>query len=162
MRVTKRQLRRIIRESLNEYAASGAPTTRSPEVETDDDPAPKGYSPILDMDNVADMRAALANRPAADPEQVLRALQRHYNRGVHPSQRRGMPFGGMGVGSVMDALGIDDVWDEEEEALQKVVSDGDYQTIEEFAVLVADWRTKKSRGLHLTDEGQAKQMARWR
>jgi len=97
MRVTKRQLRRIIRESLNEYAASGAPTTRSPEVETAAEPS---YSPILDMDNVADMQAALANRPAADPEQVLRALQRHYNRGVHPSQRRGMPFGGMGVGGL--------------------------------------------------------------
>jgi hypothetical protein len=147
MKITKRQLRRIIRESLNEYATADKP---------------KGYSPILDMDNVADMQAALANRPAADPEQVLRALQHHYNRGVHPSQRRGMPFGGMGVGRVMDALMIDDVWDEEEEALQKVVSDGNYQTIEEFAVLVADWFTKKRRGLHLTDEGQAKQKAKWR
>ena len=46
--------------------------------------------------------------------------------------------------------------------LQKVVSDGNYQTIEEFAVLVADWFTKKRRGLHLTDEGQAKEMAKWR
>jgi len=146
MKITKRQLRRIIRESLNEYATADEP---------------KGYSPILDMDNVADMQAALANRPATDPEQVLKALKRHYNRGVHPSQRRGMPFV-MGIGGVLNALGIDDIWDEEKEALQKIVSDGDYQTIEEFAVLVADWDTKKSRGLHLTDEGQAKQMARWR
>lgn len=149
MKITKRQLRRIIRKSLNEYATADKP---------------KGYSPTLDMDNVADMQAALANRPAADPEKVLISLKHWRDRGsgVHPSQRRGMPFGGMGVGAVMDALGLDDVWNEEEEALQKVVSDGDYQTIEEFAALVADWFTKKRRGLHLTDEGQAKEMAKWR
>ena len=147
MKVTKRQLRRIIKEAVRSQGVTAAEPS---------------YSPILDMDNVADMQAALANRPAADPEQVLRALQHHQNRGVDPSQRRGMPFGGMGTGGVMDALGMDDVWEEEVEALQKVVSDGDYQTIEEFAVLVADWFTKKRRGLHLTDEGQAKEMAKWR
>ena len=164
MKITKRQLRRIIRESLNEYATSGAPTSRSPDVETGDNPVSKGYSPILDMDNVADMQAALANRPEEKPEKVLRSLKHWQDRGsgVHPSQRRGMPFGGMGINAVMDALGMDDVWNEEEEALQKVVSDGDYQTIEEFAVLVADWFTKVKRGLHLTDEGQAKEMAKWR
>jgi len=73
-----------------------------------------------------------------------------------------MPFTGMGSGAVMDALHMDDVWDEEVEALQKIVSDGDFQSMEEFAALVADWFTKKRRGLHLTDEGQAKEMARWR
>ena len=144
---------------LKEYATAGGAIPKSPVASLAADPP---YAPELDMDNVADMQAALANQPAADPEYVLRALKHHYNRGVHPSQRRGMPFSGMGVDPIMDALGLDDVWDEEEEALQKVVSDGDYQTIEEFAVLVTDWFTKKRRGLHLTDEGQAKQMARWR
>ena len=167
MKITKRQLRRIIRETITEYGTAGPPISGDQAISLGgsyDDPAPKGYAPILDMDNVADMQAALANRPAAAPEQVLINLKHWQDRGsgVHPSQRRGMPFGGMGVGAVMDALGLDDVWDEEEEALQKVVSDGDYQTIEEFAVLVADWFTKKRRGLHLTDEGQAKEMAKWR
>ena len=162
MKITRRQLRRIIRESLNEYAASGAPTSRGPEAVKKDDPASKGYSPILDMDNVADMQAALANRPEEKPEKVLKKLNQWRDRAAHPSQRRGMPFTGMGANAVMNALHVDDIWDEEEEALQKVVSDGDYQTMEEFAVLVADWFTKVKRGLHLTDEGQAKEMANWR
>ena len=150
MKITKRQLRRIIREY-----ATGSPSSKSP-----DAPTP-GYSPLLDM-NVADQAAALSNRPAADPEQVLKKLNQWRDRDVHPSQRRGMPFTGMGANAVMNALHMGDVWDEEVEALQKIVSDGDFQSMEEFAPLVADWVTKVSRGEHLTDEGQAKEMAKWR
>lgn len=145
MKITKRQLRRIINEALNEYSKADPPKV----------------SPLLDM-NASEQAKALANQPAADPAYVLRALEHHYNRGVHPSQRRGMPFGGMGVNPIMDALMIDDVWPEEEEALQKIVSDGGAQSLEELATMVADWLTKKRRGQLVTDEGMAKAMENWR
>ena len=92
-----------------------------------------------------------APRRAADPVYVFNALSHYYNRGVHPSQRRGMPFGGMGVDTILDALMIDDIWPEQEEALQKIVTDGGAQSMEEFAPMVADWLTKYRRGEHLTD-----------
>jgi hypothetical protein len=145
MKITKRQLRRIINEALNEYSKADPPKV----------------SPLLDM-NASEQAKALANQPAADPAYVLRALEHHYNRGVHPSQRRGMPFGGMGVNPIMDALMIDDVWPEEEEALQKIVSDGGAESLEELATMVADWLTKKRRGQLVTDEGMAKAMESWR
>ena len=119
MKITKRQLRRIIKEAINE------------------------------------------NREPASVDYVKNALEQTYNRGIHPSQRRDMPFS-MGVGSIMDALWIDDVWEEEVEALKAIVANGPYASAEELAIPVADWLTKKRRGELITPEGQAKEMAKWR
>jgi len=103
----------------------------------------------------------LKSREPASVGYVLRSLQRQYNRGVHPSQRRGMPFR-MGVDPIMDALMIDDVWPEDEEALQQMIDAGQPQSIEDLAPIVADWLTKYRQGEHSTEAGRASAMEKWR
>ena len=100
-------------------------------------------------------------REPASVDYVLRSLQKQYNRGAHPSQRRGMPFR-MGVNSILDALMIDDVWPEDEEALQQTMADANAQSVEELAPVVADWLTKYRQGGHSTEAGRASAMEKWR
>jgi hypothetical protein len=119
MKITRRQLRQIIKEAINE------------------------------------------NREPASVDYVRRALDQKYNQGIHPSQRKGMPFS-MGVNQILDALWVDDVWDEDVQALEDILASGPYASVDELAVPVADWLTKFRQGGHSTPEGREKQMKTWR
>ena len=93
---------------------------------------------------------------------VLNALRaKHERGGVHPSQRRGMPFS-MGVNSVLDALWIDDVWEEDVAALRQAIKTAQPQSIEEMAQVVAGWLTVFRQGGHSTKAGRDAEMAKWR
>ena len=116
MKVTKRQLRKIIRESLRE-----------------------------------------ARNPASE-DYVRNALAGHHKR--ISSDRGG--FSGMTADQVLDALWVDDLWPEDEAALEQMIADANAKSIEDLVPAVTGWLNQFRSGGFATEEDMQRHMAKWR
>jgi len=115
MRITKRQLKRIVKESLKEA------------------------------------------REPADPSYVRNALTGHHKR--ISSDRGG--FSGMTANQVLDALWVDDLWPEDEAALEQMLSSVNAKSIEDLVPTVTDWLNQFRSGGYATEDQKQVHLKKW-